>query len=234
MCFSATASFIAAGFTGIIGGVALTRAPMPRHILFAAIPVVFAAQQLVEGLIWLRLDANVAAGALPSLYAFLAEALWPLLIPVSVLLIERSTIRRYMLMGLSALGALFFIGFSAIAFNGLYIAEIEGDCIRYSICFEWSSRFSVYPFSTPQAVRVSGLSWLVLPYALTTIGSLLIASKASVRWFGYASGVGLILATIIQRTALISVWCFFAAIAAILIVIAIESERRQIDSGITE
>ena len=228
MCFSATASFVAAGLTGVIGVAALARAPTVRHLPFVAIPLVFGLQQLLEGLIWLRLDSAGAPGALPSAYAFLAEALWPLLIPTSVLLIEPGRIRRLAMIGLAAIGGLFFIGFAGVALNGLYTAEIEGDCIRYSICFEWSSRFSLYPFSTPQTVRISGLSWLVLPYALVTIGSLLIASRRHIRWFGYASGVGLAVAVIIQRSALISVWCFFAAIAAILIVVAIENERRQI------
>jgi hypothetical protein len=123
---------------------------------------------------------------------------------------------------------LFFVGFSFVSLNGLYVAEIEGDCIRYSICFEWPSRYGLYPFSTAQTVRVSGLSWLVAPYALATVGSLLLASRASIRWFGYASGLGLVLAVIVQRTALISIWCFFAAIAAILIVIAIERERLEL------
>lgn len=227
MCFSATASFVAAGLTGAIGIVAIARAPTVRHLPFAAIPFVFAVQQLIEGVIWQRLETGSAPGNLPSAYAFMAEALWPLLIPVSVLLIERQAIRRYLLAAGAGLGFLFFVGFSFVALNGLYVAEIEGDCIRYSICFEWPSRYGLYPFSAAQTVQISGLSWLVLPYAIATIGSLFLASRASVRWFGYASGLGLVLALIVQRTALISIWCFFAAIAAILIVTAIERERRE-------
>ncbi len=228
MCFSATASFVAAGVTGTIGLIALVRAPTLRHIPFAAIPIVFGLQQFVEGHIWLRLEAVEALGVLPSIYAFFAEALWPLLIPISVLLIEPDMRRRYAMIFLAILGALFFVGFSMVALNGLYTAQIEGDCIRYTICFEWSSRYSLYPFSTARTIEISGLSWLVLPYALATIGALLIASRPSVRWFGYASGFGLVLAAFVQRTALVSVWCFFAAVAALLVVIAIEHERRAI------
>lgn len=231
MCFSATASFVAAGLTGAIGIVAIARAPTVRHLPFAAVPFVFAIQQLIEGLIWQRLEVGGMPGSLPSAYAFMAEALWPLLIPFSVLLIEPELMRRYLLAGCTILGFLFFVGFSFVALNGLYVAEIEGECIRYSICFEWPSRYGLYPFSTAQTVRVSGMSWLVLPYAVVTIGSLLTASRASVRWFGYASGIGLMLAAIVQRTALISIWCFFAAVAAILIVIAIERERRDINGS---
>ncbi len=230
MCFSATASFVAAGMTGVIGLVTLSRVPSIRHVPFATIPMIFGIQQLVEGLIWLRLEAGHAVGGLPSVYAFFAEALWPLLIPISLFLIEPGTLRRYAMLGLASLGTLFFIAFSVVALNSLYVAEIEGDCIRYSICFEWSSRYSFYPFSTARMIQVSGLSWLVLPYGLTTIGALLLASRPSIRWFGYTSSFGLVLALLVQRTALISIWCFFAAIAAILVVIAIEQERRDLNS----
>lgn len=67
-----------------------------------------------------------------------------------------------------------------------------------------------------------------IPFA--AFGTLLLASRPSIRWFGYASGFGLVLALLVQRTALISIWCFFAAIAAILVVIAIEQERRDLNN----
>lgn len=228
MCFSATASFFAAGLTGAIGVVAIARVPTVRHVLFAAIPLVFSVHQMIEGLIWRRLESGVDPGGLPALYAFIAEALWPLLIPISVLLIERGSVRRYLLAGCAILGGLFFVGFSLVAMNNLYVAEIEGDCIRYSIGVEWQSRFGLHPLSIDHMVRINGLSWLVLPYSIATIGSLFLASRAHVRWFGYASGLGLILALIVQRTALISIWCFFAAIAAVLIVVAIGRERQEL------
>jgi hypothetical protein len=55
MCFSAPASFITAGITGAIGVVALTRINEPRELPLAGTPLLFALQQGIEGLLWLKL-----------------------------------------------------------------------------------------------------------------------------------------------------------------------------------
>ena len=65
MCFSASASFSAAALLLGIGALTLRSAlatRQPRALLFAAIPILFAIQQLIEGVIWLtftdELDDN--------------------------------------------------------------------------------------------------------------------------------------------------------------------------------
>jgi hypothetical protein len=62
MCFSATASFTAGAVLLGVGALTLRSAltSRQRHVLpFAAIPLLFAIQQLIEGVIWLtfRVDA---------------------------------------------------------------------------------------------------------------------------------------------------------------------------------
>jgi hypothetical protein len=56
MCFSATASFGAAVVLGTIGIVAMSKAGTKPQRLLAAIPLIFAVQQVTEGLIWLSVD----------------------------------------------------------------------------------------------------------------------------------------------------------------------------------
>ena len=53
MCFSATASFSAGAVLLGLGTLALKTASRPRELPFAAIPLLFAIQQLSEGVIWL-------------------------------------------------------------------------------------------------------------------------------------------------------------------------------------
>ncbi len=53
MCFSATASFSAGAFLLGLGTLTLKSARRPRELPFAAIPLLFAIQQLSEGVIWL-------------------------------------------------------------------------------------------------------------------------------------------------------------------------------------
>jgi len=49
MCFSATASFAVAGASGLAGAFTISRAKKLREVPLAAIPLVFAAQQAIEG-----------------------------------------------------------------------------------------------------------------------------------------------------------------------------------------
>ncbi len=79
MCFSATASFAAAGFTGIVGIVTVARMADRREGALAAMPLLFAAQQTVEGLMWLNLmpAATALVPALTMAFLFLAEPFWP-------------------------------------------------------------------------------------------------------------------------------------------------------------
>ena len=49
MCFSATASFSAASITGVIGVATLRQVKHPRELLLAAMPLLFAVQQAIEG-----------------------------------------------------------------------------------------------------------------------------------------------------------------------------------------
>ena len=97
MCFSAPASFVTAGITGAIGIVALTRVNEPRTLPLAATPLLFAIQQGIEGLLWLRLpldsDGSLST-TLTFLYLFFAQAFWPLYAPVAVWLVEPNRHRR--------------------------------------------------------------------------------------------------------------------------------------------
>ena len=53
MCFSAEVSFTAAGVLGALGAVCIGQASRLREKPLAAIPLLFAAQQALEGFIWL-------------------------------------------------------------------------------------------------------------------------------------------------------------------------------------
>ena len=52
MCFSATASFTAGTLVLGIGAVTMKSVRKPGELPYAAIPMLFALQQLIEGVIW--------------------------------------------------------------------------------------------------------------------------------------------------------------------------------------
>src|SRR4051794_12098656 len=64
MCFSAPASFIV-GATLIAAGVAtFQRAQSWREMPLGAVPLLFAGQQFVEGVLWLRLESGTDEAAI--------------------------------------------------------------------------------------------------------------------------------------------------------------------------
>ena len=88
MCFSATASFSAGAFLLGLGTITLKSARLPRELPFAAIPLLFAIQQLSEGVIWLtfRHGAPQLNVVMTYVYSFFSHVLGPVYVPVAVLL----------------------------------------------------------------------------------------------------------------------------------------------------
>jgi hypothetical protein len=147
MCFSATASFVAAGVTGMVGAAAVSRISQQSEMPLAAIPLFFAAQQAVEGALWLTLplapDGPVST-SLTYLFLLFAKVFWPFFVPFSVLLVESELIRRRILIALCAAGAavaIFFLG-SIVTDNPIFLAVMwsippSHICPRLSVWPIW-------------------------------------------------------------------------------------------------
>jgi hypothetical protein len=210
MCFSAQASFVAAGITGAIGIVTLARVNEPRELPFAATPLLFAFQQAAEGLLWLNLpsapDGSLTT-VLTFLYLFLAEAFWPLYAPLAVWLIEPSVHRRNLMVVCLGVGA----GVSAYLLWWLlghsHIATIQDGHIVYAT----ESRHT-------DAIGVACLAATGLP--------LLLSSQRTVVVLGAIVLAGLVVAYAFYWEAFVSVWCFFAAAASVVILCHLEWSRR--------
>jgi len=89
MCFSATASFVASGVIGAVGIATLTHVRQPRAIPFAALPLLFALHQMIEGFVWLGLEGRIGQTATDEatlLFILYAKGILPFLIPLSVIL----------------------------------------------------------------------------------------------------------------------------------------------------
>src|SRR6185312_8606701 len=97
VCFSAAASFTAAGALAAIGGVSIAAAADKHATLFAAVPLGFAAQQASEGVVWLTINSpvhHVLHRAAVFTFLIFALVLWPTWIPVAVERAERDDARR--------------------------------------------------------------------------------------------------------------------------------------------
>ena len=91
MCFSPQADVVAAVVLAPIAVQSLREVRTPRELPFALLPTVFCVHQLIEAVVWLGVDGRVseswqAAAALA--YVLIALPLLPLLLPVSIALLE--------------------------------------------------------------------------------------------------------------------------------------------------
>jgi hypothetical protein len=203
MCFSAAASFSVAAATAAAGVFALRGAAGRRDVLLAAVPLLFAAQQAIEGVLWLRLtdggrhDATDAA--LAAVFLFVAKVVWPVYPALALLPIETDPLRRLVLTALGTLGVALSVHLLLVLDSAPVTVTIAGHSI-------------VYAASTPV------LSWQTIPYLACTCLPLLVSSHRFVRLFGAVVLAGFAVSAAAYAWAYISVWCFFAAVDSVLLV----------------
>ena len=203
MCFSAQASFLAAAVTGAVGVACLAKVRSPREWPLAAMPLLFAAQQAVEGLLWLKLPIapNAAeASWLTLVFLLYAKVFWPVYVPVTALLIEPEKPRRLMMQLILMAGVAIAVFFLRAILGGAHTAAILGG----HICYE------------PQA----DLPWSVaIAYMAATCAAPLISSHPMVRLLAVIVIAGATITYAFYWQAFTSVWCFFAAAASIVVLV---------------
>ncbi len=163
--------------------------------MVAAVPVLFAVQQAVEGFLWLELSGGNGSSAIANLtFTFLifALVLWPIYSALAVLSIEPDNWRRVVLTGIAVSGCLLSVYLLGALVNDPPVAVIRGHSIAYPS-------------------DVSPFSWLQMPYLLCTCGPSLLSSHKTIRAFGLIVLLGFSVSAYAYYWAFISVWCFFAA-----------------------
>jgi len=101
MCFSATANFVGSGVLGAVGVATLTKVKHRRELLFASLPTLFAIHQFTEGFVWLGLDGILSkqvAHNMGAAFVLYAQGLLPFLMPLGVMLFEKTRARRRVMM----------------------------------------------------------------------------------------------------------------------------------------
>ncbi|HNS86930.1 MAG TPA: hypothetical protein PKH09_08495 [Parvularculaceae bacterium] len=206
MCFSAEASFVAAAGLAAIGAATLAQRPSRRMAALAATPLLFAAHQAIEGLVWLGVREGGVSQALIKSWVFIAEVFWPTFVPLAVLLLTRGRRRRQGLFALLLTGLIVSGYFLAILLQSDFIVSIVNHNLRYRP-------------DEPIAHNLPGL------YLLSTVAPLLIARERFVFAFGVAVLAGAIVTEIFFNHAGPSVWCFFAALASVCAFLAVRDEK---------
>ncbi len=107
MCFSPTASFSAGLVLSATGTASMRESRNGPQRVLSGLPLVFAMQQVCEGILWLSLQNEAwARWQMPATYAFLffAQVLWPVYIPYTILLFEKDVWRRRVISVLTLCG----------------------------------------------------------------------------------------------------------------------------------
>jgi len=211
MCFSPTASFVTAGLTGTLGIIALTRANGPREWPLASVPMVFAIQQGIEGLLWLDLPSGPTGSTaigLPLLFLLFAEVFWPVYAPITILLVEPSAARRHLKLLCLAVG----LGASSYLLWRILAGPHGAILVEGHIVYYTGGRLS-------NAVGVA--------YLAATGVSGMLSSRRTLAALGTVILMGSAAAYVLYWEAFVSVWCFFAAVASVMILWHIEWSRWQ-------
>lgn len=201
MCFSATANFVGSGIIAGVGVVTLARVKDPREALFASMPLLFAVHQLLEGFVWLGLDGLMSETVLKGTAAgfmLYAQGLLPIILPLSILLIEPNPDRRKWIWPFVALGVVLgiYILWALTAFD-TEVAAINHSVVYYN------------PGTSHAAVATF--------YVIATCGSLFFSGYRYIVALGALNLVGLVIVLIVRAYAFTSIWCAYAAVISILI-----------------
>jgi hypothetical protein len=203
MCFSAAANFVGSGVLGTIGIITLTKVKHRRELLFASLPALFAIHQFTEGFVWLGLDGILSPTVthdMGSAFMLYAQGLLPILLPLSVLLFEPNTKSRRRMLPFLIIGAAtaLYILWALVAYpTQVYL---RGNSIVY----------------INQATNNTAVALL---YVIATCGSLFFSKVRAMVIFGAANLAILLLVMAFKRYAFTSLWCAYAAVASVIILV---------------
>lgn len=208
MCFSAQASFIAAGTLAIIGAAVTRKVCTRQQWLLALMPLFFALQQMFEGVIWVTLNNGNTVSLLhkSAVYGFIffAVVVWPSYFPVMLYVFEQSRQRKLLLFANMLVGACLSLILMVI-------------CSYYGITVFLADHHLAYNTAISINISPSVYALYSLFYVWVTVGSMLISSVPCMWVMGVVGGISYAVAYLLYYASFGSVWCFFAAIISSMI-----------------
>jgi hypothetical protein len=212
MCFSAEASFAGGVIISAIGIATITKVHKPSQLIFASIPLFFGIQQFAEGFVWETLPNQEYLAVLKvATYVFLimADFLWPMMIPLAVLFMEKDEKKKRIL-------RVFF-------FAGLTLSMYYAFCLlSFNIYPEISGYHILYKTDFPKSLSMIAFAI----YLIVTITPLFVSSIKRTHLLGVLMFLSCLVTAIFFRQYLTSVWCFFAALISGVIFWILRDSKR--------
>ena len=209
MCFSATASFIAGTSLCVIGVATLKQTKASAEVPFAMIPLIFGIQQLIEGTIWLSFnhDIPISRQVMTYLYSLFSHFVWPVYVPFAIGIMEIVRWRKKALLVLLVLG----VTVGIFLLYWITAGPLKAEVVSHHMVY-----ISPHFYSIP----------VMILYFTATCASCFFSSHGFVRLLGVLLVLSLIAAQIAHSLALVSIWCFFAAILSLVIYLHFKIRNR--------
>jgi hypothetical protein len=199
VCFSPQADIVGGVVVGAIGIDVIRHVPLWHdHKMLAALPLMFAANQMDEAVVWWALQGHISheAGRVALwIYLLFAFVVLPVFVPVAVLLIEPAGRRRWIVAPFVAIGAVV----SSVLLIEMLRGSIVAKLAHYHIAY------GIHPGAGGLIVGV---------YVVATCGALLFSGYRDIAIFGI---VNLIVVAALARLTIdgfASLWCGWAAVAS--------------------
>jgi hypothetical protein len=207
MCFSSSASFGASVVLSGIGFVSLVKARTVPEKFLSGIPILFAIQQCIEGILWMSLsNPDLAQLQWTATFGFLsfAQVVWPIYMPIAMFLFEQDPVRKRILTVCTISGILLGAYLTYCLLHYPITASANEHHIKYDLGFDLARKW-----------------YFGLLYFVPTIVSSLVSGTRRLRWLGYLFLASYIFARLIFQHFVVSVWCFFGAIISIVVLLIV-------------
>ena len=213
MCFSTSASFGAGAVLSIIGILSLKKVKHVNQILFASIPLIFAVQQISEGVLWMTLkhpEFEFTQKIATYVFLFFAQILWPIWVPVSIFMLKKDSGHKIILKSLVIIGVLT----SAYLSYALLLYPVHAEVVSYHIVY-----VQEYPLSS--------LYYIAVLYVLATIAPPFFSGIKGMWILGSTILLSCIITMLFYQNYLVSIWCFFASIISISVYLIINNMTKR-------
>lgn len=209
MCFSAEADLVAGTVVGVIGVAALREVEHPRDLPLASLPLLLAAHQLTEAVVWRSLagQTSPSSGEVAAwIYLVFAFCLLPVLVPVAVMVVEPELRRKRVMAVCAALGTAVAVMYLEAIVQGPVGAKIDGNHIAYLVSVR-----NVFVVDSAY-VLVACTAWLLSSHRrLVAFGVVNVAAVTTLYW--------------LTETGRTSLWCVWAAVTSVLILVHLRESR---------
>jgi len=202
MCFSATASFTTGAMLIPLGMYCLKDSLSwnKNYIGFAAFPLAFGIQQLLEGFIWQYLDNDLDPHLPAHGFLFFSHFFWLFWVPFAALLVETREVKKKVLTGCLLIGFIF--GVSMFLPFVLYDNWVSVSILNHSIIYKVNLIYD--QFMTRQIIQFL--------YILIVVFPLLFSSLKVINYFGILILLSILMTSYYFEYAFVSVWCYFSAV----------------------